>query len=249
MIVTLKRDYESCRIVVIGSTLSIKDHNKSPKDTPFDSREEALAAADKFINRRLKTGRWQIYSKTLDAYYLQAAKRIEAIVAEERNQPGYDRIQCNFLPYHQASLTEIDSFTTALGICRDHFPASYESFLLTMDGLSIRSSVCKGNWCGATNLFFLSLRAQEQFTRPEFHIKCLQDINEPFIIVSDRNAVHDASSLTGAVLLPETGIIYVYEENARVNEFNDFRDYFDFELGEITQRFYDARAWVDRQAG
>jgi hypothetical protein len=250
MVVRLKRkSSESCHVTVLGATLTVKDRNQGTQQTKFNSRAEAIAAAEKFISRRLKTGGWQIESKTSAWYYLQAIEQLEYIAAQARDERGYDRIKCHLMWEYPPSFTELDNLAIGLGLNRDRFPQSYRDFLLTMNGCQFNYYISKDGWGCEANLYFLPVRAQAIVATYQAEISSLQEINEPLLVVSCCHDIHDRQSLTGAILLLETGIVRRYESDMLVNNFDDFQAYFNYEIQQIRQRCSDARAWVDRHAG
>jgi hypothetical protein len=250
MLVTLEREwYEKCRLRVLEETFSYKDHNKGVKEKVCESRDAAVTEAEKFIQRRLKTGAWKIVAETRENYYLHKMRGLEATISREKNEPGYDEIKCHVLHFHPATFSDLEKLAVSAGVTRERLPQDYQDFLLTEDGFQLHYAVSKKNWGSGFALQFVSTYSQDWFQKQKAEIACLRDNREPFVVVSFLNDVHHTKALTGGVLFLEQGVVRHYDDDIQVGEFSSFREYFAFEMRELGQRFFDARYWVDQKAG
>jgi hypothetical protein len=250
MLVTLRREwYEKCRIQVLNATFSYKDYNKGVKEKTCESREEAIAEAEKFKGCRLKTGSWEIVSETREDYYLNKMVWLESRVKEESSTSHYDAVHGYVTRYHPAEFSELEKLTQTVGCSLEEIPRDYQNFLLTLNGFDIRYRVEKDAWGSSVEVNFVATYTQQWFQEHKTELTPLQEIQEPFIVVSNLNRSHEKKSLSGGVLLVSSGMVVNYDEDTQIGEFTNFRDYLGFESLEIIQRLYDAKHWVDRKAG
>lgn len=250
MVASLERHgYERCYLRVFDKRLSIKDHNFREKEKVFDDKKQAVAEAEKFLARRLKSGSWSLRSKTSEDVYLKHVDALETYATRERNVAGYSRTRCTLLRNHPVSFTGLDKLATAVGVSRESIPEGYQDFLLTIDGFDLSFDVEKKGWGNGFRLCLVSSYSQPWFQEHKSEVPCLRDISEPFVVISYANRVHEELLLTGAVLFLKTGAIQRYEADSHVGVHDTFRDYLEYEMRELGQRFFDARYWVDQKVG
>jgi hypothetical protein len=206
--------------------------------------------AEKFIQRRLKTGSWKMVSETREEYYLNKMIWLEARVSEEIKAASarYDRLDGSVTRSHPIVFTELEKLAYCVGCSLAEIPRDYQDFLLTLDGFMLRYRAEKDSWGSRVDFRFLASYSQPWFQEHEAELPCLQGVTEPFIVVSVFDSVYERKSLSGGVLFPLSHKVVMYDEDIKTGEFKSFRDYFEVERLELIQRLYDARGWVDRKA-
>jgi hypothetical protein len=197
----------------------------------FESNEKTIIAFDKFINRRLKNG-WNL----------------ERVVAEEetKHEKDFDNISCHLLKSYPSSQTNIDALKSTIGLTGD-LSQDYQDFLLTVDGFTLSQSVSKDGWGQKFSLAFMSTYSQSRYQQDRSQMTCLQDIHQPFLIISTIN--DDSYDFSGAVMLLSDNKIEKIENDTITSTFDSFEEYFRYEIREIHQYLSYARYWVQRKAG
>ncbi len=247
ILINLERDRSHCYLRVLDAKLTVRDEGRSSKESVFESNEQAIAACQKFVNRRLKIG-WKIDGQSDSDIFLKSFIRLESALEDARKEKGFGKIESYILKHYPGGFSDIQKLGECIDLQKFDVPQDYKEFIFMMRGFNLSQKVSKGEWVSYVSLEFITPHRQSWFQENKEKMVCLEHTDQPFIVVSE---FHDSSfeEFSGAILFLTEGKVRKFDRGDVIGSFESFQDYFLFESKEMIQYLFNGLAWVKRKAG
>jgi hypothetical protein len=228
MIATIRKVADpnlTLRTLVSGARLKVVDKGKGEKEETFDSRAEALAAAEKLLTRRTAKGAWQSLGRTDTDRFLILMDELSALQKTVQQWPGLSRTVFQLLRMQPCFDRDIAELQEKLVL---PLPADFLEYARTSRCLMMNVELGKGI---LGEQFKLTFRSHE-----------MPVTDHSLVVGQAANYRWDTAILdlpTGMVL---TGIkgVSVLDEHAC------FGDFFEFELRELKNHLLEIRTRLER---
>lgn len=201
------------RITVMGEVVRTKQDGRGTKDSAYESHEAALEAAERAVARRLESGKWVLLGRTDESRYVQGIQTMRAVCRSLRAVRGVQVARAYVGTTPPMTTHEIDTFDAELGPYRD--------FLLTASAVALRLELRNGPRGGTLDLGFGGV-GPGRATGP---VRPRGDGMLPAGLRGEERAWLDPTD--GSVRL------------ADLDHHASFREFFDHELGEVSQYVHD----------